>query len=175
MKTIIKFTDEDRQLAKQHTRKGFKGRKKFKDVNRQSYFPNLSEIAVAKYYGVDWKPVDAVRGPDVNLPDGTGVQVKCVLSSDYYKKYVGYELLKWQWEQDRGCDRVVFVSVDEKKAEILSIMDYNTVRELCEPMSTRMAGDSRNINADWTGIPKDKLKQTGIQEEYLNEQVSSSY
>ena len=38
-----------------------------------------------------------------------------------------------------------------------------------------MAGDSRNLDADWTGIPKDKLKQMGIQEEYLNEQVSSSY
>jgi hypothetical protein len=162
----IPLTDNDRALAKKHTRKGFKGRKKFNDPLRQSYYPNLSEIAVAKYYGVEWQPFDGVRGPDVYLVDGTGVQVKCVLSSDYYKKFVGYELTKWEWEQKRGCDRVAFVFVNDKEAEIVSILDYNTVLQKCMPMNKLMSGDSANLSADWTGIPKQTLKGLGIMEEY---------
>lgn len=162
----IIFTDNDRARAKKHTRERFRGRKKFNDPLRQSYYPNLSEIAVAKYYGVKWIPFDGVRGPDVFLEDGTGVQVKCVLSSDNYKQYVNYEIMKWKWEQDRGCDRVAFVLVNDNYAEIISILDYSTVMSKCEPMNTRMKGDSRNLNSDWTGIPKQILKGLGIMEEY---------
>ena len=168
-KNVIKFTKKDLELAKKNTRTRFKGRRKFNDKLRQSYYPNLSEIAVAKYYGVKWQPYDGVRGPDVYLHDGTGVQVKCVLSTDYYKQYVSYELTKWQWEQNRGCDRVAFVLVDNKSAEIVSILDYNTVIQNCEPMNVRMMGDSVNKHADWTGIPKIILKKLGIMKEYKYE------
>ena len=166
MNNKIIFTDDDRDLAQKNTRSGFKGRKKFSDKLRQSYYPNLSEISVAKYYGVSWVPFNGARGPDVFLEDGTGVQVKSVLSTDYYKQYVTYELMKWKWEQDRGCDRVAFVLVNDDYAEIISILDYSTVMSKCEPMNNRMKGDSKNLNTDWTGIPKTTLNELGIMEEY---------
>ncbi len=74
--------------------------------------------------------------------------------------------MKWKWEQDRGCDRVAFVLVNDDYAEIISILDYSTVMSKCEPMNNRMKGDSKNLNTDWTGIPKTTLNELGIMEEY---------